>query len=758
VSEPRDPSTDAASRAGRRRIGERYELGEVIGRGGMATIHRATDIRLEREVAVKLLKPEVTADPDLAQRFRREALAATVLRHPNIVACLDTGTDGDQPYLVMELVDGEDLAARLRRGGRLAPWAAARIGLDVARALGVAHVRGIVHRDIKPGNILVDSRGQPILLDFGTARLLEPESESGTTATVMPVITARYASPEQVDGRAGSIRSDVYSLAVILYELMTDQWPYEGESGTVSSVLRAVAEQQPIRPSRRCVDATSRKFLAGDLDAILVKALDKQSERRYGSVLQFAGDLRKRLDNQPVEARNPTNLYRTRLFLRRHRVGAAAAVLFVSGLTASTAYSFRQARVADRERAKAVHVVMFLEQLLGASPKGGISALVTGGRELKVVDVIEQAAARVGEEFKNSPDIEVGLRTTISSALMALGDREKATPHVARAVELAERLYGDDNVVTARTLTARGRLRMAAGDYKGAQSDLHRSLAWYASVRHPEIAFQHSLLGEAYYRQADLTSARGQFEEALRAMRAKFGDHHVTTATMISNVGVVTDDAGDAVAAEKYFEAAASVLRALPGPPGNLVHPLIGLSRSHFFRREYDKAGALANEAHQHALKTAGPRHPNTTVPALQLALIRAHQGDASAEMAARATVSLLRSLFPANHIEISRGLTTLGRILILRGKSSEAIHLLREAYDIARSVFPKQNWRPAESQIFIGAALAMAGKTAEAQQILDGALSEMSAVLPESHPRVVEASQIRTRCLAPLTARPCTL
>ena len=137
----------------------------------MATVHRATDIRLEREVAVKLLRPEVTADPDLAQRFRREALAATVLRHPNIVACLDTGTDGDQPYLVMELVEGEDLAARLRRGGRLAPWAAARIGLDVARALGVAHVRGIVHRDIKPGNILLAADGRAMVTDFGIARL-----------------------------------------------------------------------------------------------------------------------------------------------------------------------------------------------------------------------------------------------------------------------------------------------------------------------------------------------------------------------------------------------------------------------------------------------------------------------------------------------------------------------------------------------------------------------------------------------------------
>ena len=176
-------SRDHAAEPSDRLVGGRYRLGPVIGRGGMATIHRAIDERADRPVAVKLLRPEASRDADLAQRFRREALAATVLRHPNIVACLDTGTDGDQPYLVMELVEGEDLAARLRRGGRLPPAAAARIGLDVARALGVAHIRGIVHRDIKPGNILLEG-GHAIVMDFGIAIAVQHSVPNERTAAI----------------------------------------------------------------------------------------------------------------------------------------------------------------------------------------------------------------------------------------------------------------------------------------------------------------------------------------------------------------------------------------------------------------------------------------------------------------------------------------------------------------------------------------------------------------------------------------------
>jgi serine/threonine-protein kinase len=261
----------------------------------MATIHRAIDVRTEHEVAVKILRPEVATDRDLAHRFRREALAATVLRHPNIVACLDTGTDGDRAYLVMALVDGEDLAARLRRSGRLAPWQVARIGLDVARGLGVAHVRGIVHRDVKPGNILLAADGRAMVTDFGIARLAA-DAEAALPGTTLGSV--HYFSPEQARGVTTTPASDVYGLGLVLYEALTGVRAWTGDTTDAIALARVGAPA----PSPRAV----RPEVPGALEAVVRRALAPDAGDRYPNGMAMAAALAPIVD--AGDTASPTNV------------------------------------------------------------------------------------------------------------------------------------------------------------------------------------------------------------------------------------------------------------------------------------------------------------------------------------------------------------------------------------------------------------------------------------------------------------------
>ncbi len=269
----------------------RYRLDELIGRGGMATVFRAWDTQLGRPVAVKLLRPEIVTDPDLALRFRREAHAAAVLHHPAVVGYLGSGTDGNQPFLVMELVDGDDLATRIRHGAPFPPRMAVRIAADVASGLAVAHARGIVHRDVKPGNIILDAADRARITDFGVARIAA-EAEATIPGTTLGSV--HYFSPEQARGLPTTPASDVYSLGLVLYEMLTGTRPFTGETTAAIALARVGAPA----PHPRAVDPT----LPPDVDAVVVRALDPDPAARYADCGAFADALERTLATAPAPA------------------------------------------------------------------------------------------------------------------------------------------------------------------------------------------------------------------------------------------------------------------------------------------------------------------------------------------------------------------------------------------------------------------------------------------------------------------------
>jgi beta-lactam-binding protein with PASTA domain len=278
-------------------LGERYEIGGVLGRGGMAEVHRGRDLRLGREVAVKVLRSDLARDPSFQVRFRREAQAAASLNHPAIVAVYDTGEDrtssGATPYIVMEFVEGDTLRDVLRREGVLSPERAMNFAADICAALDFSHRNGIVHRDVKPGNVMVTPQGTVKVMDFGIARAVS-DSAATMTSTAAVIGTAQYLSPEQARGESVDARSDVYSVGCLLYELGTGAPPFTGDSPV--SVAYQHVREDPRLPS------SVNPAIPPDLDAILLKALSKNPANRYQSAAEMRNDLLRAMAGQRVEA------------------------------------------------------------------------------------------------------------------------------------------------------------------------------------------------------------------------------------------------------------------------------------------------------------------------------------------------------------------------------------------------------------------------------------------------------------------------
>ncbi len=336
-----------------RRIGS-YELTHEVGRGGMGVVYKAVraDDAYRKEVAIKLVHSPLASD-DLLRRFRRERQILAGLEHPYIARLIDGGTTGEGlPYLVMDFVDGVRIdeycrAKPLDVRGRL------DLFLEVCEAVQFAHANLIVHRDLKPQNILVMADGTPRLLDFGVAALLADDGAEGATSTGFAAMTPQYASPEQVRAERVTTASDVYSLGALLYELLAGRRPYELSGKAPADAIKAVTDDVPARPSIVASLPASAHALRGDLDTIVMTAIQKEPGRRYSSVAALAADVQRHLDGRPVLARGDSVLYRASRLVRRHRLGVAAAAAVVLSLAGGIITTTRQARIAVRERTEA---------------------------------------------------------------------------------------------------------------------------------------------------------------------------------------------------------------------------------------------------------------------------------------------------------------------------------------------------------------------------------------------------------------------
>jgi tetratricopeptide (TPR) repeat protein/tRNA A-37 threonylcarbamoyl transferase component Bud32 len=473
-----------------------YRVVRQIGRGGMGAVYLAerADGQYEQRVALKVIKRGMDTEQVLV-RFRAERQILASLDHPNIARLLDGGsTDQGVPFFAMEYIEGEPVDAWCTRR-ELSVEDRLRLFLQVCGAVAYAHQNLVVHRDIKPLNILVTADGVPKLLDFGIAKVLhEGADEATSTVTGMRLLTPEYASPEQIEGRHATTVSDVYALGVVLYELLTGRSPYRTRSRTPLDVVEAVRTTDPERPSAVGATEKLRRRLRGDLDTILLTALRKEPARRYPSVEQLAGDVRRHLDGLPVRARPDTFRYRAGKFVRRNRVPVAAGALLALALlggTAATAYQAQQARsaqaVAERRFAdvrKLANSLLFdyhdaIRNLRGARPV----------RERMVRDALGYLDELAGES-REDPSLQrelAGAYQRIGDLQggepSSLGDTEGAVRSYGKALSILETLIHVDsgNALlrreAARTSLSLGRVVWGRGDVPGGLTHARRARA-----------------------------------------------------------------------------------------------------------------------------------------------------------------------------------------------------------------------------------------------------------------------------------------
>ena len=481
-----------------------YELVSELGSGGMGMVYlaRRADDHFRKKVAIKLIRPGMASEFSL-QRFRSERQISASLEHPNIARLLDGGATPDgKPYFVLEYVEGEPLTEYCDR--RALPLAERlNLFLEVCAPVMYAHQNLVVHRDIKPRNILVTPEGEPKLLDFGIAKLLDPEGSDavGETATLFRMMTPDYASPEQIRGERITTASDVYALGVVLYELLAGKKPYAVTGNTPGELLRVVCERDPEKPSV----AAGRRELQGDLDAIVAKAMRKEPERRYASVAELADDIRRHLAGRPVQARRGTFVYRAGKFARRHRVALAAAAVAAAALAGGVVLTLREAARARAAETRAqrrfddvrklsnsflFEIHDSIRELPGSTP---VRALIVR-RALEYLDDLSREAEddhalrrELAEAYMKVGDVQ-------GNTYMAnLGDVPGALRSYAKAIGLLEPLVqsgmaDDDTQATlSKAYLTEGAIRLITGDAPASVAMAEKGLALSRRLadRHP---------------------------------------------------------------------------------------------------------------------------------------------------------------------------------------------------------------------------------------------------------------------------------
>jgi serine/threonine protein kinase len=708
-----------------------YETVAVIGKGGMGIVYLAEQkMPVRRRVALKLIKLGMDTQEVIA-RFQSERQVLALLNHPNIARVFDAGaTATGRPYFVMEYVPGLSLT-RYCDQNRLGVGERVELFIRVCEAVQHAHQKGVIHRDLKPGNVLVSVQdGQPVpkVIDFGLAKVIAGELTNQSMQTQQGEIlgTPAYMSPEQAEARVLDIdtRTDVYSLGAMLYELLVGAAPFDPwVLGKVShsELQRIIREEQPPKPSTRITaltrqsgDGTQKRLaelrrlvrqLRGDLDWITLKAMDKDRTRRYATPSELAADLRRYLNGEPVLARPPSLGYRLGKFVRKHRgpVAAAVAVLLalVGGLVATTwlyleASAARRLAENHRREAEAINDFLVTDMLGSAAPEQA------QGRKIPVEEVLANAAARIDHAFLNQPEAEARVRHTLGRAYTSLGLAARAEPHLQRALELYRQTRDPEDAETLGVLNS--------------------------------LVSALELQGEPAKRQA----ARSLCDQCLETCRRVLPENHPVTLAALGNSASLLSQRGEHAEAERIYEQLLHVRRSLPGADQRVVLATMNsLANELFLQGKLPEAERLYRQALEDSQRSLGPDHPETLNALHNLALTLSTQPDRlnEARPLAEKTLEAGRRVLGPEHSHTLAALNTLAGLFYRQGNLPEAERLYGDLAATSQRVLGREHDLTLTAQNNLAKAKDGLGKLQEAEDLYRQTLEVRRRVLGPGHP-----------------------
>lgn len=713
-----------------------YRLIRPIGRGGMGQVYLAMrdDASYTRYVAVKVIRRGMDTD-EILKRFQMERRILASLAHPNIARLLDGGaTEDGLSYFVMEYIEGHPIG-QYCDDNKLPVRQRLELFQKVCRAVQFAHQNLIVHRDLKPSNILVTQDGTPKLLDFGIAKVLNPNLAGYSmpmTSMDMRVMTPEYASPEQMRGGAVTTASDVYQLGILLYELLTGSRPHKTEGRSRKEIEEMVLSTEPAKPStaisqvspetaskRTKRDAAPgaavdnlRKTLSGDLDRIVLMALRKEADRRYGSADLFQEDIRRYLEGMPVSAQTDSVSYRAKKFIQRHKVGVAASTALVILMIAVTVLAVRFALVTSEQSQRIALAAQKTEQVSRflvstfqwANPEYSLGETVT------VPQLMDRAVDQIDQELAGQPEIQAHMLMELGIAYREMNEFDASERLLNRALAMRRADPETPRLDLAASIFHLGVLREWTGEWEEAEELFAEALA----LNEAEVGREDELISSNLNSLASIYAYTGRpedaselFEEARQIEAATAGTDTRTYSEILANQGWVLHDIGlesndpqQLAAAEVAYEESLDIQIRLLGAG----HPNVASM--------YNNLGSLMQDTGRYR----------------------------EAEDMHREALALRRTIFGDEHSRVANSISQVARAVYGQGRLEEAESMFREALDHHLTSLPAGHPFTARDRALLGALLVDQGEMVEARRLLLEALAVYRSSLPEDHPWIAQA------------------